>query len=391
MKHLRGLQVMRIHKNALRLKGNRAVPNQNTKQLVKKLLPGMLPLVVFVVVDEIWGTRIGLWVAIAFGALEMSIIFMKEKRFDRFVLLDTLLLAALGALSLALENEAFFKLKPALFGLILCAVLGISAFSPRNLLLGMSRRYMGELVNNEQFDIIMRQKSRTLFFLFLAHTMLVFYAAFYMSKEAWIFITTILFYALFGAYLLVELLRVHIVRRHTKAIEWLPIVDQQGHITGKASRTQCHSDKNLLHPVVHLHVFDSKGRLFLQKRPDNKDIQPGKWDTAVGGHVSFGETIEEALIREASEEIGLKPERFALVDRYIWESDRERELVFMFATISDTVTPDENELAGGAFFEAAPLDKLIKSGACTPNFVHERDKIEQKRHAIMKVLTNPSK
>ena len=45
----------------------------------------------------------------------------------------------------------------------------------------------------------------------------------------------------------------------------------------------------LLHPVVHLHVMREGGFLYLQKRAMDKDIQPGKWDTAVGGHVDFGE------------------------------------------------------------------------------------------------------
>ena len=83
--------------------------------------------------------------------------------------------------------------------------------------------------------------------------------------------------------------------------------------------------------MVHLHVINSKGELFLQKRPLNK-IQPGKWDTAVGGHISFGETVETGLQREAMEEIGLKNFRANLVENYIWESDIEREYVFCFIT-----------------------------------------------------------
>lgn len=66
--------------------------------------------------------------------------------------------------------------------------------------------------------------------------------------------------------------------------EMFPIVDEQGNITGAATRGECHNGSKLLHPVVHLHVFNSKGELYLQRRPDWKDIQPGKWDTAVGGH-----------------------------------------------------------------------------------------------------------
>ena len=77
--------------------------------------------------------------------------------------------------------------------------------------------------------------------------------------------------------------------------ELFPIVDEDGNITGAATRGECHGGSKLLHPVVHLHVFNSKGELYLQKRPEWKDIQPGKWDTAVGGHVDLGECIEDAL------------------------------------------------------------------------------------------------
>ena len=77
--------------------------------------------------------------------------------------------------------------------------------------------------------------------------------------------------------------------------EMFPIVDEEGNITGAATRGECHGGSMLLHPVVHLHVFNSKGELYLQKRPEWKDIQPGKWDTAVGGHVDLGECVEDAL------------------------------------------------------------------------------------------------
>ena len=63
--------------------------------------------------------------------------------------------------------------------------------------------------------------------------------------------------------------------------EIFPIVDEAGQVTGSATRGECHSGSKLLHPVVHLHVFNSKGEVYLQRRPEWKDIQPGKWDTAV--------------------------------------------------------------------------------------------------------------
>ena len=70
--------------------------------------------------------------------------------------------------------------------------------------------------------------------------------------------------------------------------EWFPLVDEKGETIGKATRKECHSGSKMLHPVVHLHIFNKAGDLYLQKRSINKDIQPGKWDTAVGGHIAYG-------------------------------------------------------------------------------------------------------
>lgn len=67
--------------------------------------------------------------------------------------------------------------------------------------------------------------------------------------------------------------------------ELFPVVDETGRVVGRATRRECHGGSMLLHPVVHLHLFNSRGELYLQRRPVWKDIQPGRWDTAVGGHV----------------------------------------------------------------------------------------------------------
>ena len=119
--------------------------------------------------------------------------------------------------------------------------------------------------------------------------------------------------------------------------EMLPVVDENGNIIDAATRGECHGGSRKLHPVVHLHVFNSKGELYLQKRPGWKDIQPGKWDTAVGGHVDFGENVERALVREVREELGI--ELLGMKDKldeakdgyafqlmhYVFDSVRERD------------------------------------------------------------------
>ena len=166
-----------------------------------------------------------------------------------------------------------------------------------------------------------------------------------------------------------------IATRQDNSEEMFPIVDEQGNITSAATRGECHNGSKLLHPVVHLHVFNSQGEIYLQKRPDWKDIQPGRWDTAVGGHIDLGENVEQALRREVQEELGITDFMPESLPPYVFESTRERELVFPHKTIYDGPIIPSAETAGGRFWSIKELKASFGKDIFTPNFESEYTKL----------------
>jgi len=154
--------------------------------------------------------------------------------------------------------------------------------------------------------------------------------------------------------------------------ERFPIVDEEGHTLGSITRREVHSGSRILHPVVHLHLFNSQGELYLQRRPLWKDVQPGRWDTSCGGHMAYGETPAEALRREVSEELGVSDFQPEPLGRYVYDSRRERELVYVNrATYDGPVTPSADELDGGRFWTRQEILDAMGTGILTPNFEQE--------------------
>ena len=115
-----------------------------------------------------------------------------------------------------------------------------------------------------------------------------------------------------------------------------------------------------------------------------KKIQPGKWDTAVGGHVSYGEYIYEALRRESSEELGLTDFNPVYIETYLFESEIEKEMINVFAAVgSYKLQPDQDEVDEGRWWPVEEIDANLGKGLFTPNFESEFSMI---RSALLALL-----
>ncbi len=149
--------------------------------------------------------------------------------------------------------------------------------------------------------------------------------------------------------------------------ELLQLVDERGRPVGSAPRSDCHGNPALIQAVVHLYLFDSRGRLYLQKRSRNKDTCPGLWDSSVGGHLGAGESGGHALEREAREELGLGLQELRGLEPlpgYLTRTDWESEYVFPFRAVFDgEPRPNPEEIEEGRF---EPLTRIRERIARQP-------------------------
>jgi len=156
------------------------------------------------------------------------------------------------------------------------------------------------------------------------------------------------------------------------AEEWFDLVDEDGRVTGRALRSECHGNPALLHPVAHVLVTHPDGRLLLQKRAMTKDIQPGRWDSSVGGHLLPGEPPEAGARREMLEELGVLPRDLTFTYRYVWRTDVESELVHTYTTIHPgPFAPATDEIDEVRFWTPDQIQTRLGTGLFTPNLEHE--------------------
>ncbi|MFW6312380.1 MAG: NUDIX hydrolase [Spirochaetota bacterium] len=153
--------------------------------------------------------------------------------------------------------------------------------------------------------------------------------------------------------------------------EIFDVVGEDDEVIGKATREEVHGNPSLIHRVAHVLVFNTRGELFLQHRAADKDVQPDKWDTSVGGHVDAGEDYAEAARREMREELGLEDAAIEPLYRYLHRNPFESEMVATFRAISDDpIEIDPKEISEGRFWTLEEIDASPEE-IFTPNLLDE--------------------
>ena len=156
--------------------------------------------------------------------------------------------------------------------------------------------------------------------------------------------------------------------------ELFDVVDADDVPVGRATRREVHA-KRLLHRAIHVLVVNGRGSVFLQKRSQYKDANPGLLSTSCAGHVDAGETYDETVPRELEEELGLAPDSLPPVEpvfkiapcaetgwEFIWIYRMEHEGPFEL---------NEAEVESGLWLSPTAIDAAVKNRPrdFTPSFV----------------------
>lgn len=107
-------------------------------------------------------------------------------------------------------------------------------------------------------------------------------------------------------------------------MKYLDIVDENNVLTSeKKLRSEVHL-QGLWHRTVHIYLFKLIGNeiyFLVHLRAKNKDLDPNCWDTRFGGHIKSGESIEDGIKGELTEEIGLDIEQSNLIQGEVYKKD----------------------------------------------------------------------
>jgi isopentenyldiphosphate isomerase len=116
--------------------------------------------------------------------------------------------------------------------------------------------------------------------------------------------------------------------------ELFQVVDADDQPLMVRTRAECHADPGLIHRSVFVVIETGAGILF-QQRGLEKDTYPGFWCLSCAGHVSAGESYEEAARRELAEEVGVEDGELELLGTLLMRLPDETEMGAVFAMRHD--------------------------------------------------------
>lgn len=371
----------------------------------------LLPLLVFLVVDDFYGMSLGWKISFPLALGLLVYVYFVYNRIFTWHLIFTLLFIAVSIIA---DLETLLPVQLVSNALIYEVVVLSSLF-----VFLVFRKWIQKVISGIISNLIPMSNNfnelyRVIWTLF---AVLFIYVSAYLVVDNTVKNDSLYLKLLQNLYVCVllflagyEILRVQIIRAKLVKEEWWPIVSNQGKIIGSIQHlTSLNDEKKYMHPVVHVLLID-KSMVLLKKRPMDDPESPGLWDSSISNHVKMGETIEKCVERSAEEKYALNNFRFMYLSNYSVEGKNEKQYAFLFVSCLQaeyklnptsldqtkwwTQRQIEDNLQDGIFtanfkveFDLLQRSGLLESGKCECN-CRMRDVIYQQTSAVGRVELN---
>jgi 8-oxo-dGTP pyrophosphatase MutT (NUDIX family) len=152
--------------------------------------------------------------------------------------------------------------------------------------------------------------------------------------------------------------------------EIVAIVDKNNKVIGSAPRSEMRA-QGLPHRATYVLVFNSKGKLFVQKRTKTKDIYPGYYDGAAGGVVLAEENYDESAARELEEELGIRNVPLTSHFDFFYEEGKNRVWGRVYSCVYDgKMVLQAEEVESGQFYHVDEVLRLSEHQPFTPDSLY---------------------
>jgi isopentenyl-diphosphate Delta-isomerase len=183
-------------------------------------------------------------------------------------------------------------------------------------------------------------------------------------------------------------------RRLLKMDEMIDILDEKGNeTTVKKMKSEAHQN-GLWHRSVHLWICNDKKEILLQKRSKTKEMFPEVWDVSAAGHVASGESVDDALLREAKEELGIsveisKVKKFGTMKKVTpvpgWKYPHNEYIdVFFLISNQEHFTVQKEELSEVKLFPLDQFEQEIQDPKLKNKYIPD---VEYQLHVIKLIKT----
>ncbi|CAN5195393.1 hypothetical protein BH09PAT2_BH09PAT2_10330 [soil metagenome] len=146
--------------------------------------------------------------------------------------------------------------------------------------------------------------------------------------------------------------------------EIFPHVNEKDEVIGQVLRKEANHNPAIIHRAIGILVYNQKKELLIQKRSATKDTYPNAWTISVTGHVDYGVSYDDTVVREMSEEVGVEStvEDFTCLGKILVRASYETEFwqVYEYHLNNNiTLKRNEEEIAEIQFVSLSVLKQML--------------------------------